>query len=107
MGHEAQMDRLSSARGMSPLSLRELNALAPGDVLPTGQRIEGSAPVHEVLRLLGGHTLPTTGPSENELARAGGQGRCADPRRVRRGVGIALGFKNIAFSEGYDDPSTA
>ena len=34
-------------------------------------------------------------------------GPAADPARVRRGVGYALGFKNIAFSEGFDDPSTA
>ena len=26
---------------------------------------------------------------------------------VRRGVGFALGFKNVAFSEGWDDYSTA
>src|SRR5581483_7513573 len=42
---EAQMDRLAAALGIDPVELRLLNALAPGDTLPTGQRIDGSLPV--------------------------------------------------------------
>src|SRR4029077_2290350 len=41
---EAQMDKLAQALGIDPVELRLLNALAPGDTLPTGQRIEGSLP---------------------------------------------------------------
>ena len=37
---EAQMDKLAAALGIDPVELRLLNALAPGDVLPTGQRID-------------------------------------------------------------------
>jgi CO/xanthine dehydrogenase Mo-binding subunit len=33
--------------------------------------------------------------------------RSGDGEAVRRGVGYATGFKNIAFSEGTDDPATA
>ena len=47
---EAQMDRLAEALGIDPIELRLLNALAPGDVLPTGQRIEGSLPTADVIR---------------------------------------------------------
>src|SRR5581483_1014107 len=42
---EAQMDKLATALGMDPVELRLLNALGPGDVLPTGQRIGGALPV--------------------------------------------------------------
>src|SRR5207342_3402911 len=47
---EAQMDKLAAALGLDPVELRLLNALAPGDVLPTGQRIGGSLPVAETIR---------------------------------------------------------
>ena len=47
---EAQMDKLADALGIDPVELRLLNALGPGDTLPTGQRIEGSLPTAEVIR---------------------------------------------------------
>ena len=47
---EAQMDRLADALGIDRVELRVLNALGPGDILPTGQRIEGSLPTAEVIR---------------------------------------------------------
>ena len=37
---EAQMDRLAAALEIDPVELRLLNALAPGDTLPTGQEID-------------------------------------------------------------------
>src|SRR3954447_1008569 len=48
--HEAQMDRLAEACGIDPVELRLRNALAPGDTLLTGQVIEGTLPVAEVIR---------------------------------------------------------
>ncbi|RZS91682.1 xanthine dehydrogenase molybdenum binding subunit apoprotein [Motilibacter rhizosphaerae] len=106
-GHEAQMDRLAAALDMDPLQLREINAVRPGDRLPTGQEVVDPSPAHEVLAELAQIPLPARHDEADELLLPGGQGRCADPARVRRGIGIALGYKNIAFSEGYDDPSTA
>src|SRR6185503_5287739 len=47
---EAQMDKLAAELGLDPVELRLLNALAPGDVLPTGQKIAGSLPTAEVIR---------------------------------------------------------
>src|SRR5437870_946155 len=47
---EAQMDRLAEALDIDPVELRLLNALQPGDTLPTGQRLTGSLPVAEVIR---------------------------------------------------------
>src|SRR5207244_6884549 len=48
--HEAQMDKLAAALRIDPVELRLLNVLAPGDSLPTGQRITGTLPVAEVIR---------------------------------------------------------
>ena len=105
--HEAQMDKLASALGIDPLSLRLHNALSPGDVLITGQTITGTAPVAELQRRLADSPLPPERLTDEVMARPGGAGRTADDAHVRRGVGLAIGFKNLLFSEGFDDYSTA
>src|SRR5207253_2136518 len=101
---EAQMDKLARALDIDPIELRLLNAIAPGDTLPTGQRIDGSLPVAEVIRRCA--ALPE--PAPEELPRApirlpGGTGNTTRGEGVRRGFGFAVGFKNLAYSEGFDD----
>src|SRR4029079_653632 len=101
---EAQMDKLADALGIDPVELRLRNALAPGDVLPTGQRIEGSLPTEEVIR----RAAALEPPPPEELPRdplrlPGGAGNTTRGEGVRRGVGFAVGFKNLCFSEGFDD----
>jgi xanthine dehydrogenase D subunit len=105
-GHESQMDKLATRLGMDPVELRVRNALETGDVLPTGQRLTGAVPVAECIRAAVEHTLPTTS-SDGWLERPGGAGRTAEPSRVRRGVGVAAGFKNLMYSEGAEDDSEA
>ena len=104
--HEAQMDRLADALGMDPVALRLRNALEPGDRLATGQVITGTLPVAEVLRACADHPSGAVGPDE-PMARPGGAGRTADTEHVVRGEAVALGFKNLMFSEGFDDSSAA
>jgi xanthine dehydrogenase D subunit len=104
--HEAQMDRLADACGVDPVDLRLRNALAPGDELLTGQRITGTLPVTDVIRACADLPLPAPAP-DDVLARPGGAGRTSDPLDVTRGVGFAVGFKNLMYAEGYDDFSTA
>jgi xanthine dehydrogenase D subunit len=104
--HEAQMDKLAAACGVDPVELRLRNALAPGDELLTGQRIDGSLPVAEVIRACA--ALPEPPPAAADvLARPGGAGNTTDASSVRRGVGFAVGFKNLMYAEGYDDDSVA
>ena len=103
---EAQMDKLAVALDLDPVELRLRNALKPGDELLTGQVITGTAPVAEVIRACADHPLPPPA-GEDVLDRPGGAGLTADPGDVRRGVGFAVGFKNLMFSEGFDDYSTA
>jgi len=106
--HEAQMDKLAAALGMDPVELRLKNALAPGHALPTGQVIRGTAPVAEVIRAVAEVPHVVSPDLDGQpMALPGGAGRTADADSVRRGTGFAVGFKNIAFSEGFDDFSTA
>jgi CO/xanthine dehydrogenase Mo-binding subunit len=105
-GHESQMDELAAELGIDPVELRLRNALRPGDELVTGQRITGTAPVEECIRAAAAQPLPPP-LGDDVLARPGGAGRTADRSDVRRGVGFAVGFKNLMFSEGHDDDSHA
>ena len=101
---ESQMDKLAAALGLDPVELRLRNALAPGDVLPTGQRITGALPVAEVIRRCA--ELPVPEPEElprDPIRLPGGAGNTTRGEGVRRGTGFALGFKNICYSEGFDD----
>ena len=101
---EAQMDKLAAALDIDPVELRLLNALAPGDVLPTGQRIDGSLPVAEVIREAAALPIPEPEDLPRDAIRLpGGAGNTTRGEGVRRGVGFAVGFKNICYSEGFDD----
>jgi CO/xanthine dehydrogenase Mo-binding subunit len=101
---EAQMDLLAAELGIDPVELRLLNAIGPGDTLPTGQRIEGSLPVAEVIR----RAAALEPPPPEELPRdplrlPGGAGNTTRGEGVHRGIGFAVGFKNVCYSEGFDD----
>lgn len=108
--YESQMDRLAGALGISPLELRLRNAMHESDaVLPTGQRVRGPVPVAELLNRL--RDMPV--PADQVTAAAdlrrlpGGVSNTTHGEGLRRGVGYAVGFKNVGFSEGFDDYSTA
>ena len=105
---EAQMDKLAAALGIDPVELRLLNALGPGDRLPTGQLVDGALPTAEVIR----RAAALRPPEPEELPRdpirlPGGAGNTTRGEGVRRGVGFAVGFKNICYSEGFDDSCAA
>ena len=99
---EAQMDKLAAALGIDPVELRLLNALEPGDVLPTGQTIDG---------LDAGRRGDPRAPRRSSRRRRsrcratslrlpGGAGNTTRGEGVRRGVGFAVGFKNICVLGG-------
>ncbi len=105
---EAQMDKLAATLGIDPVELRLRNALKTHDQLITGQVIIGAAPVAECIKAC--RALPMPAPLSEDasvMTLPGGAGMTALHGNVRRGVGFAVGFKNLAFSEGFDDYSTA
>jgi CO/xanthine dehydrogenase Mo-binding subunit len=106
--HEAQMDLLARELDIDPVELRLLNALKPGDTLPTGQVLTGSMPVAEVIR----RTADLEPPPPEQLPREairlpGGAGNTTRGEGVKRGIGFAVGFKNLCYSEGFDDSCAA
>ena len=106
---ESAMDRLAGELGMDPVELRIRNAIQVGDLLPTGQEIDGPAPTRELLDHLRSLPLPPKRPAAGEDLRRlpGGVGNTTHGEAVVRGVGYALGMKAIGFSGGVDDISTA
>jgi xanthine dehydrogenase D subunit len=108
VGYEAQMDALAHELGMDPVQLRLRNALGEGDALPvTGQVFAGKLAVRECLEEVASRPLPDIVGLPDGLDMPGGTGNTADPSRIVRGIGYAVGIKNAAFPEGFDDYSDA
>src|SRR5215218_7801391 len=104
--HETQMDRLAKELGMDPVELRIKNAMRPGIKFPFGQEVPPPAPVKEILERV--RVMPM--PEEEEVIGRDLRrlpGGVTHGEGVRRGVGYAVGYKNVGFSAGFDDYSTA
>ncbi|MFD3660958.1 xanthine dehydrogenase family protein molybdopterin-binding subunit [Streptomyces sp. NPDC058659] len=111
--YEAQMDKLAAKLGMDPVELRRLNAMEQGTIMPTGQVVDSPAPVAELLRIVKARPMPpeqqwlAAGEDADVRALPGGLSNTTHGEGVVRGVGYAVGIKNVGFSEGFDDYSTA
>jgi xanthine dehydrogenase D subunit len=104
--HEANMDKLARALGIDAVELRLRNVVAPGSVLPTGQTIRGSAPVREVLEAALEIPMPPDAEpaaQRDPITFPGGAGNVGHGEGLKRGVGFAVGYKNVAYSDGFDD----
>ena len=110
VAYEAQMDRLAAALGLDPVELRRAECAAhrrPDADRPAGGRgrrrcgAARAAARHAAAGAdgdaAGRHREPARAASANTTHGEG----------IVRGVGYAIGFKNIGFSEGFDDYSTA
>ncbi|MCK1813442.1 xanthine dehydrogenase subunit D [Streptomyces sp. XM4011] len=114
--YESQMDKLAAELGLDPVELRRRNAMRQGTVMPTGQPVDSPAPVAELLARVAARPLPPerpwadpAGPSGAPDLRElpGGLSNTSHGEGIVRGVGYAVGIKNVGFSEGFDDYSTA
>ncbi|MDQ0993759.1 xanthine dehydrogenase family protein molybdopterin-binding subunit [Streptomyces sp. V3I7] len=110
--YEAQMDKVARELGMDPVEFRRRNAMEQGSLMPTGQRVDSPAPVAELLRRVKALPMPperqwesSEGADVRQLP--GGLSNTTHGEGVVRGVGYAVGIKNVGFSEGFDDYSTA
>ncbi|QDQ11832.1 oxidoreductase [Streptomyces spectabilis] len=107
--YEAQMDKLAKKLGIDPAEVRLRNAMATGDVLPTGQTVTCPAPTAELLTAVRDFPLPELPkdtPPEEWLLPGGPEG-AGEPAAVRRGVGYGLGMVQLLGAEGADEVSTA
>jgi xanthine dehydrogenase D subunit len=106
--HEALMDELADAVGLDRVAIRQLNGMREGDHNITGQVIDSAAPVAELLQIVHDLPLPPERGEESDLrSLPGSVGNTTHGEGVVRGIGYAVTYKNVGFSEGFDDYSTA
>jgi len=96
---ELQMSKLAAILDMDPVVFRLKNALHEGSVLPTQCVVPGGVSVRETLM----HAAEAAGWTD--------QGKPASNNMpspcLLRGIGVAAGYKNVCYSFGFPDKSTA
>jgi len=101
---ENQMNRLAEALGMDPVGLRLKNVLRDGSITVVGTPLPPGVTLDRVLAegaIQSGYWERTEdGWRQRPLQQP------ADPTR-RRGVGVAMGFKNVGFSFGAPEENWA
>jgi xanthine dehydrogenase D subunit len=106
--YEALMDELADRVGKDRIEIRQLNGLREGDENITGQVIDSAAPVAELLARVRDLPMPLPPDERRDLRHLpGGVANTTHGEGVVRGVGYAVTYKNVGFSEGFDDYSTA
>ncbi len=108
-GYEAQMDKLAAALGMDPVEFRCQNAMEHGQHRP--DRARSSTARRRSPRCCGGSGGCRCRPARRPARTCGScRAASATPRTARAScaaIGYAVGYKNVGFSEGFDDYSTA
>ncbi|WP_174557067.1 xanthine dehydrogenase family protein molybdopterin-binding subunit [Nocardia jejuensis] len=105
--HESMMDKLAEELGMDPVLVRQLNVVSQGSKLATGQVVHAPTPLKEMLDQLREIPLPEAVDTTDIRNLPGGASQTTHGEGVVRGIGYGIGIKNICFSEGFDDLSTA
>lgn len=101
---ENHMERVAEQLKLDPLALRRRNAVVEGDVTPTGQVLRESVSAIEVLdrtakRVGWAATRRRHERANAAAAKAEKAGkRPPDGRRLRRGLGLALGWHGAGFT---------
>jgi xanthine dehydrogenase D subunit len=105
--YESQMDKLAAELGVDPVELRVRNAIAQGGTIPTGQVVDSPAPVAELLERVRALPMPAERDTTDIRELPGGASNTTHGEGVVRGIGYGVTIKNICYSEGADDFSTA
>ncbi|MBU1878742.1 MAG: xanthine dehydrogenase family protein molybdopterin-binding subunit, partial [Chloroflexi bacterium] len=103
VGYEAQMTKLAEALGLDPVEIRLKNLLRPGEHTITGHvKHEGFAAWESCREA----ALAAGWREENGRWIRPDLGTPSAPWK-RRGIGVAVASKNVGYSFGFDDQSTA
>jgi len=103
VAYEQQMDKLAEALGMDPVELRLKNLLDEGSIAVTGNAMPPGVGIKETLRqaaLAAGWREKNGHWLKPDLGQP-------SARHKRRGIGVACAYKNVGYSFGLDDKTTA
>jgi CO/xanthine dehydrogenase Mo-binding subunit len=103
---ESQMHKLAEALGMDPVEIRLRNLVQGDDPMPWGEPLPDDARGLRESLIAAAEAL---GWKETDFGWEAPQieSRPEDPLYLKRGVGIALAFKNVGFSFGYQETAWA
>ena len=107
---ESQMDRLAEALGMDPVEFRLRNVLTEATPLATGAPIPGGVGLIKTIEAAaraGGWNQDADGGWRSADGEAREAATNNSSPTIRRGIGFAAGYKNVGFSFGYAENSTA
>jgi CO/xanthine dehydrogenase Mo-binding subunit len=107
VAYEVQMDKMARALGMDPLEFRLKNALADGDERLTGNRMPPGTGIKACLIQAAQAAGWTRRAGHWVKPDAGRMGGPPPASHQKRGIGIAGAYKNVGYSFGFDDKSTA
>jgi CO/xanthine dehydrogenase Mo-binding subunit len=100
---EIMVTRLAHALGIDPVEMRRRNCYREGSLEPTQQPLPRGVSALPVLERCVEEAHARLGTA-NGSSESGAQ---VSAPHVRRGVGIACGIKNVGYSFGYAEQSTA
>ncbi len=103
---EGQMNKLAAALNMDPLVLRLKNAFREGSILSVGTPLPAGVSMVPVLEACGRESFWAQ-DADGEWRRKDAEPPKPLAPHLRRGVGIACGFKNVGYSFGFPEQSWA
>ncbi|MDY0018613.1 MAG: xanthine dehydrogenase family protein molybdopterin-binding subunit [Anaerolineae bacterium] len=103
---ESQMHKLAEALGMDAVEFRLRNLVPADGPMPWGMPLPDDARGLETALIAAAEAVGWC-KTETGWVAPKGEPRPGDPPYLKRGAGIALGFKNVGFSFGYQDNAWA
>ena len=103
VAYEQQMDKMAQAIGMDPVAFRLKNVLVEGSVRITGNQMPAGTGARECLTA----AAEAAGWTECDGEWSAPHVVPSPSTEKRRGIGIACAYKNVGYSHGFDDKSTA
>lgn len=100
---ESMVTRLAEALRLDPVEMRRRNIYHEGSLEPTGQPLPVGVSAGAVLERCVQEATERLRYGES----GGPQPASEEAAHLRRGVGIACGFKNVGYSFGYPEQATA
>ena len=101
VAYELQMDKLAEALGMDPVEIRMKNLFEDGSIAVTGNPMPPGVGIKETLR----QAALSAGWQEENGHWVRPEMPAADGKLY--GLGVACAYKNVGYSMGFDDKSTA
>jgi CO/xanthine dehydrogenase Mo-binding subunit len=98
-GAEMQMSKLAGALGMDPMLFRLKNALREGSVLATQSVVPQAVSIRETMM----HAAEAAGWTDQGKPKPD----ASPSSHLLRGIGTASGYKNVCYSFGFPEKSSA